>query len=297
MKRHSKSITILYNPRAGFFKQRFFKKSCSLLRKRGYSLTIEHLIAFEELDNTTLRTLQRKDEIVLIAGGDGTIHHAINSFLKHDWQSYPIFGILPTGTANVIAIGLGLDTSPQNLYTQIQNRKTKTVHLFQINDQHMIQMASIGFDAEIVRKTPDWLKAIISKGAYVVTAIIQLFQTQKSYKIEIDGKSYTAQQIIIMNSQHYAGNFCLAPQADLSNSQLSIILLKKITLGMLARFIMKIIRGNFSNTDDMSFLKAKKVSFKDLPSKTPLQIDGESFEISTFRFHQSKEIKMIAINT
>ena len=89
-------------------------------------------------------------ERIVAAGGDGTINEVVNGIAG----SRTALGLLPLGTMNVFATELGLPIGNlRKCWDIIEHGQVKPVDLLRANDRHFVQLAGIGFDAQIVHSS------------------------------------------------------------------------------------------------------------------------------------------------
>src|SRR5207253_7024298 len=111
--------------------------------------------------------LSRRDfQLVLAAGGDGTVAEVMAA--AHQ-QNMPM-GIVPRGTANIVARELGLPASWKKATRRALERfpSTRAVDLVRVNDGYSALASGIGFDATVMRNTPRALKYWLGRAAYLV---------------------------------------------------------------------------------------------------------------------------------
>src|SRR5438309_1824620 len=95
---------------------------------------------------------RRNFHMVLAAGGDGTVAEVMAA--AHE-RGIPM-GIVPLGTANIVARELGLPAGWRRATQRALERfpATRAVDLARVNDGYMALAAGIGFDAMVMRHTP-----------------------------------------------------------------------------------------------------------------------------------------------
>ncbi len=114
----------------------------------------------------TANLLQAADfDVVVAAGGDGTINEVANGLIKAT-GAVPPLAIIPLGTANVLAEEIGLRGQPAAIAKAIACGDRITVHLGLANGRHFIMMAGVGFDAHVVANVDLALKRRTGKIAY-----------------------------------------------------------------------------------------------------------------------------------
>ena len=104
--KNGEKALLLYNPRSG--RGTIGKNIDMILQKfchAGYEMTvyptIEGMGAQEILDHHSVTGY----DLVVCAGGDGTLHHTTNGLLRH--ADPPVLGYLPVGSTNDYASSLG----------------------------------------------------------------------------------------------------------------------------------------------------------------------------------------------
>ncbi|HYM51201.1 MAG TPA: diacylglycerol kinase family protein [Candidatus Limnocylindrales bacterium] len=104
--------------------------------------------------------------MVVAAGGDGTVAEVMAAAYQ---QGIPV-GIVPRGTANIVARELGLPATWRGALKRILARfpAGRAIDLARVNDGYAALAAGIGFDATVMRHTPAALKYWIGRAGYLV---------------------------------------------------------------------------------------------------------------------------------
>ncbi|KZM51722.1 sphingosine kinase [Labrenzia sp. OB1] len=145
-----------------------------------------------------------------VAGGDGSINEALTGFQSH--PNPPQLAVIPFGTANVLALELGLPRKAGALADIIARQKIRQLHYGLANGHPFVLMASAGFDAEVVHAVPLALKRRFGKLAYVITAIrTGLARKATPLTITLDGDAITGKLAVASNARHYGGPFVISP--------------------------------------------------------------------------------------
>src|SRR5690606_30998819 len=96
-------------------------------------------------------------DLVVAAGGDGTVHEVVNGIVRDDRATLPL-GIIPIGSGNDTAFGLGIHEEPEQAVERIFNGTLQTLDLARVTDDRgkselFLNNLGIGFDAIIVMRT------------------------------------------------------------------------------------------------------------------------------------------------
>jgi len=227
---------------------------------------------------------------VIVAGGDGTINEAIQGLVGTDSR----LGILPRGTANVLARELGLPMNVDEALSVAARGKTRRIHFGIATNEttkeqrHFVLMAGIGLDASVVRRVNPGLKKRIGKGAFWLSGLSHLatWHPQK-FSLEIDGKNYTATFAAIGKATRYGGDIMVTPRASLDEPEFEVCLIETFSRIRYLQFLSQAMRSGMGHDrEGIRFLKTKKVR---AVGAAPVQVDGElvghlpmTFEISPY---------------
>ncbi|HEX7024544.1 MAG TPA: YegS/Rv2252/BmrU family lipid kinase, partial [Gemmatimonadales bacterium] len=107
---------------------------------------------------------QARCDVVVAAGGDGTVNEVVNGIVRCRWQ--PRLGIVPVGTANDFASGLGLPSAvPDAVGVAVQGRPL-AVDVARVNRRYFINVSTGGFGAEATAASPTEQKRKLGAFAY-----------------------------------------------------------------------------------------------------------------------------------
>jgi len=166
---------------------------------------------------------------VIVAGGDGTINEALQGLVGTPAR----LGILPRGTANVLACELGLPLDCRRAADVIAHGKTRRVHVGCARDEksgakrHFLLMAGIGLDASVVRRVRPELKKRFGKGAFWFSGLSSLADWKpKPFEIEVEGQSFTATFATIGKAASYGGDLTVTPRARLDHPDFEICIIE-----------------------------------------------------------------------
>jgi len=149
---------------------------------------------------------------VVAAGGDGTIAEVAAGLMG----SRTALGILPFGTANVLALELGLPRDPEGAARVIQAGREALIYPGITGERLFVQMLGAGFDAAVVQHLPPGLKRRIGKAAYVWQTLRELARHEfRPLRFSADDGAWEeASSLIVTKGRLYAGNHLVAPGAS-----------------------------------------------------------------------------------
>jgi diacylglycerol kinase (ATP) len=221
-------------------------------------------------------------EIVLVAGGDGTLCEAVNGLVG----SRTALGILPTGTGNVWAKELGLPaftlTIPNRLLVaaQLQSRaQIRTIDIGRANDHYFLLCAGLGLDAQVARGMEPRERTTKRLGlfAYLLASVLVTAQFYGvRTKVTVDRKTIKGRSlfILISNAQLYGGILRITPEARLDDGLLDVVIFNGVgptyTLGHLVRLL----GGRHLQDPSVKSMRARRVTVE-CAKPWPVQLDGD----------------------
>ncbi len=208
-------------------------------------------------------------DVVAVAGGDGTINEVINGL----WDTPLPLALIPLGTANVLAGEIGLATNA--VARTIANGAPRPIYLGQANGRRFAMMIGIGVDARIVEGIDPGLKRRAGKLAYVVSGLRSILNYRAvRYRVEIDGRPYTAAGIIVAKGHFYGGRFVVARDARLDTPSLHAVLMERAGRWNILRYGAAIALKRFDRLSDVRIVEARRVVVNG-PDGEPVQADGD----------------------
>jgi YegS/Rv2252/BmrU family lipid kinase len=220
--------------------------------------------------------LSRRDfQLVLAAGGDGTVAEVMAAAHQQDVP----MGIVPRGTANIVARELGLPAGWRKATRRALERfpATRPVDLMRVNDGYSALASGIGFDATVMRYTPRALKYWLGRAAYLAAGAWWLPQAPLfECSIRADGEAIemTAVVVLVVNAGMLgAAPFRFGPNIAIDDGLLDIVVYRPRTLGDRAGVLWRIVRQR-SDGSSMLQRKARSVEIK-APDVQWYEVDGE----------------------
>lgn len=221
---------------------------------------------------------------VFVVGGDGTINEVINGLAEG-----PVaLGVLPGGTGNVWAKGLGLPTrSPLHQLPLLDSvkvlvpGKTRRIDLGRANGRHFLQWTGLGLDAQVTYAMEPRTRRQRRMGAlaYVVAGVtIASTMAGIRSRIYIDGQTIYRRSILIVisNSQLYGGMVRIATDARLNDGLLDLDVFAGTGFGSVIRTVLGVITGLHVRDPRHSFYQGHNICIKtDKPMA--IHVDGEPF--------------------
>jgi diacylglycerol kinase family enzyme len=215
-------------------------------------------------------------DMILAAGGDGTINETVNGMVGS-----PIaFGILPGGTANVLANEIGLSTrlhwAAQDLLTAIPTRVALgAVDLPGRPRRHFVMMAGVGLDARIIDNLDLDLKKKLGKLAYWRAGFGQLMKAVEHFWVAVDGAQYESSFVLATRVRNYGGDFEIARRIRLTDDDFEVVIFHVEHWSEYLRFLGGVITNSLERAKGVTIVRAKEVSLVAGRKQTYIHTDGE----------------------
>lgn len=165
---------------------------------------------------------------IIAGGGDGTINAVVNALVGSGKKPPPTeLGVLPLGTANDFARGLGLPTNDLAECLRIACEvPARAIDVGRMNKQSFINVASLGFGAEVTATTSVELKKLLGGAAYSLMGFATALKF-KPYAGELlipEGDPIAGAMLIaaVGNNRYAGGGFDVSPKASLTDGLLDL---------------------------------------------------------------------------
>lgn len=209
---------------------------------------------------------------VVAAGGDGTVNEVVNGLAGSDVA----LGILPVGTMNVFAAELGLPAGdPDAAWEVITRGGVREVDLPRANAEYFVQLAGIGLDAEVVRRTtPDSKKALGPVSYLLTLAQVAARRPPELFLEPVDGPARTGSFVLVGNGRLYGGPFVLFKDARLDDGLLDVLVFQNQSHWDIMRYFQAIAFGNHPGLPDVEYFQTRGLRVMSR-EYVPVETDGE----------------------
>lgn len=291
-----KKCAVIFNPESGRpIDKKNIKDLPGVLMANGYeALMCPTKKAKDATD--IVKNLSDDIDLVILAGGDGTLNEGITGNLKREKKL--LISQLPVGTMNDVGTMYGFTKKLLVNAQMVINGTNKNIDVCMLNDTLFVYVACLGSYVDVSYSTPRSFKKKYGRLAYVFSAIhalrdkVQLFDL--TYEVDGTKKSGTYSFIFITNTSRMGGISNIYEDVKLNDNKFEVILIsakKKPELFFLAN---KVLTGKVRNMPGLEHFKTN--NFKVVFDKVPPSwvIDGEEFKHNTksFNFRINKEINM-----
>jgi len=263
-----KPIIVIINPAARSEKA---KSLCRKIEQLSDAAFIHITTAPGEAREIAENAARSGCERIVAAGGDGTINEVVNGIAGTN----AALGLLPIGTMNVFATELGLPANNlRKCWDVIEHGHTRLVDLPRANEQNFVQLAGIGFDAQIVAATSFDSKKTFGPLSYVISATQIAAQKPPRLLLETESRKTEGSFVLIGNGRFYGGPFTIFKEAKIDDGKLDVLVFKNLGYLDIVRYLQAIIFGTHTKLPDVEYFQTRKVSVRS-DDEVPVEVDGE----------------------
>nr|WP_231492180.1 diacylglycerol kinase family protein [Alkalibacterium sp. AK22] len=147
-------------------------------------------------DFTRYASETEADRLIII-GGDGTVSKVLNTL--NQMANLPVIGIIPTGTVNNVAKGMGLQLPVENVVDQLIQSKIKACDVGEVNGRLFLSSLSSGTVPATVWTVSDEMKEKYGSLAYFMEGLRALKDEEPyTVRVDLDGQSFTRQVSLML---------------------------------------------------------------------------------------------------
>jgi diacylglycerol kinase (ATP) len=280
-------IPLFINPAAG--------------RGRGadHAESIRHLLAdsgvtIEEIQSTAAGDIEYKvfaaasagADRIIVAGGDGSVHEAVNGILRS--ASHTALGVIPVGTGNDFAkacsIPLHWEDATRLLADRIgSDMPLRYIDAGRMNDRFFANGAGIGFDAKI-NHIARGIRLPLGDLVYLIAVIQGVWDgvITPGVRMRYDSTDYDGSVTLVevCNGPSVGGMFQIAPMAKNDDGFLDLVFVQPVGRLRIFALLPKLIKGTHISAPEVTCARANAISLI-AEEPVPSHLDGEVQPLQT----------------
>ncbi len=230
MPRFERSI-LLYNGTAGAATtDNIIPMTVPALARASKHLELIQTDSPEEFEEVCRNSCKNTDAL-FIAGGDGTVHLAVQ--VLSAIENPPVLGILPSGTSNDFARTLGIPLMLEEAAEALSAGDVQDIDTAQINHRSFLNFAGLGLITDTSLNIDPDLKERYGKISYFMSALQTMRQSNSfSIHLDIDGTQCTEEGVaaLIMNGKSIGTHMFPMDSISPSDGLLDVFIIQSSTL-------------------------------------------------------------------
>lgn len=276
-----KRARIIYNPTSGREAiRRDLVDILNVYEKAGYETSAFATTAEPNSAlNEARRAAEAGFELLVAAGGDGTINEVVNGIAP--LEKRPMLAIIPAGTTNDYARALRIPREdPLEAAKVILKGKAAQMDVGQANDTYFINIAAGGSLSELTYSVPSKLKSMYGYLAYVVKGAEMLTRVAPmNLRVEYDNGVFEGRSsMFFLALTNSVGGFeQIVPDAQLDDGKFTLLVVKTTKFAEILQLISEVLTGKHVDNPNLLYVKSENVTIKPLDEKAKVMInlDGE----------------------
>ena len=287
------TIHLFLNPTAGRGRaRRRRERIVELLTLGGLDVECHFSEARGHLETQVLQHVADGANRVAVAGGDGSMHEAVNGILRSGRRA--ALGVIPTGTGNDFAkacdISLNWEHATQLLADRIVSTVTpRKIDAGLINERYYINSVGIGFDAR-VNHVARAIRLPIGDLVYLLATLRTIVGGIASPPVDITADDFSWQGPLtlaaINNGPWVGGLFHIAPMAKNTDGLMELLIAAPVTRRRILTLLPKVMAGQHVQEDEITHHQITSLKIR-ADEPIPSHLDGEvqplqsEFELTT----------------
>ncbi|HTU14534.1 MAG TPA: diacylglycerol kinase family protein [Solirubrobacterales bacterium] len=199
-------------------------------------------------------------EIPVVMSGDGLLGAIGGAMAGTDAP----LGLIPAGRGNDLARALGIPTDPAEAVRCLDEGHVRAIDVGEANGNRFLGIASFGFDSEANRIANE---AKLFKGTmvYAYAALKALFGWKPARFSLVEGgvqKRFSGYTVAVANNAYYGGGMKLAPDADLSDGLLNVVVITEAGKLSFLLNLPKVFKGTHVNEEVVETWTTSSIELK-----------------------------------
>jgi diacylglycerol kinase (ATP) len=279
---------LIYNPNAGRFPSGILaERAANVLRANGWKIRLIRTRSGEHVTQLARRAAEEGKDALFVVGGDGTVNLAVRGLAG----STTALGVLPGGTANVLAQELGLPGLTWTRWIALEvsalrlaNATAREVDIGICGETPFLMWAGVGLDAfaiHHIEPRPRWERYFANVAYAASTVWHASFWHGINLRVTADNRQISGHYLLaLMSNIHlYAGGIAqISPHALLDDGVIDLWLFEGDTLGDTIQRTWDLYAGRHVDSDKVKSIQFRSLS---LESDSPLyvQVDAEPLKV------------------
>jgi YegS/Rv2252/BmrU family lipid kinase len=260
---------LIFNPKA---RSQRGQRALRFLMERANHFALYATNNGDEARELAARFAAEGEPVVIAAGGDGTLNAVVCGLAG----SQTALAVLPTGTMNVFARELGIPfDNLAKAFEVIERGFIREIDLFEANHAPFVQLAGIGFDAQVIEETTWESKKALGPLAYLLAAVKVLGERPPPMEVICaDGHRETGVAVLVGNGSLYGGQFKFFRKADNQDSKLDLLVYKEPGYRLVLDSLRGLASGGIDLVSSTSYLQTESCVVR-AEHEMPVEVDGE----------------------
>jgi diacylglycerol kinase (ATP) len=217
----------------------------------------------------------RGARLVIAWGGDGTLNEVASALA---FTQTPV-GIVAAGSGNGLAIELGVPRRAERAIAQAIAAKPRPIDLGELDGHLFVNLAGIGFDAELAARFDERGHRVRGLIGYVLAGVPLIASyAPVDYRVDADGqrRDVRAVMVTIANGRQFGNGARIAPDARFDDGVLDLVIVEEASRLQTLRHMPKLMTGGVERAPGCSIRRVRHVVLES-EAEMRYHVDGEPF--------------------
>jgi YegS/Rv2252/BmrU family lipid kinase len=271
----------------------FYKKYLPLF-KELFEVEVFETRTVHDAIGLASKCTQRRFDVIVAAGGDGTINQVVNGMLTEHMPNngYPVLAVLPLGSGNDFARSLELDTSPTAFVERLKKFHVQEIDVGEVyysvsphedavtslrEKRYFVNVADVGMGPPVVRGVLESGRAFGSAVAYY-KSILKTFFTYQPLMLHAKAESWQwshyMRTFAVANAKYFGNGLCIAPDAVLDDRRFEVFACGPVSVLDFILHSLPLKQGKKIKHKHVSYHTTAQIELSS-PSPIEIEADGE----------------------
>lgn len=227
-------------------------------------------------------------ERLVVAGGDGTLHQVADALLASPLSApeRPAVGLVPLGSGNDFARGLGVPLSPLEAIRSLEKTREIAVDIGRltflgetpVRSVHWLNQSYLGFGARVVDRVARGSRPA-DQTAYLRSALRELWRARPHrYSLESDGRAaeeVPAMNLLVTNGRYSGSGMLSSPKADPTDGVLDVVLVGPVGRYRLLTGLRRFRAGTHLELPEVRSWKVRSLAIRSEDANELVEADGD----------------------
>ncbi len=273
------NTVLIYNPVAGKVRStngRIIQRALELLEREGIRARAVPTTGPGTAGEIARQAILKDPDLIVAMGGDGTINEVANGMVF----SHVPLAVLPAGTANVLAMELGLGNRLDKAVRMLPQCAPERISVGQVNSamgsRYFLLMAGAGLDAQIVYNVNANVKKQLGKLAYWSAGFSMVGRSLSQLDALLNGDRHRCGFALASRVKNYGGDLTIATGASLFENDFETVLFEGRHASRFLLHFSWVLAQAVESFPGVRVERARKVEFQGAgDERVYIQVDGE----------------------
>ena len=261
------------------------RAAVSRLREESHRVHARVTFEADDARRFARQAAKARRDLVIVAGGDGTVNGVVNGMARAKWL--PRLGIVPFGTANDFASGLGLPEEVADAVRIAVEGEAERIDIARVNRRCFINVSTGGFGAEATQEAAGESKRLLGPLAYVLSGARKLVELKLlRARFRADGRLVHDGDFVFFavgNARLTGGGTPVTPRADPGDGRLDVVVVGEISRVDFIALLPDLRAGTHIDSRHVLYLRANELEVE-APAPIAVNADGEPMRARRYRY-------------